>query len=470
MDPTAERRGNQIEIDPVVFRREAFKKIDPSTEKDIPEVLVAQLTHNQGIEMIEQNFLHMDPSFQDKIVRELTFILDHSDIIDAHAGLQLDRLHGINTDCTMADWVRINTERPADELPHVFNELYQLYQYHDAVLPMRVHTPSFHDVYDHREQGQYIEDQAYLTHQGFAALANATGLAFSLAKQRPELLPQVNAAAMQAIKDLEKWWILGDEADMRAAPTPLYLTRYIADFIASANPPEVTIKLLTDTLMRKTVQDAQFVRPQLFETSLVTSSRRRNALMPVIEWITKGAINRDPQLFADTLHDYWYDTGVTADMVEMLAARPELHEDPALESDGTVHYFGKNITLQGLSPGDNVKLKELTFGVMGAFNNKGEPISIYNVNPRTFSKIETQVTAAPIPFADMLIWSPQAKENADIDTMSAFLKDAPDFIKQFERYFPQEYSEKCFPLLPIISSGSIWMVNLLLTVQKCMIS
>ncbi|MGB3076361.1 MAG: hypothetical protein WBB36_13605, partial [Chitinophagales bacterium] len=310
----------------------------------------------------------------------------------------------------------------------------------------RVHSPSFHDQYDNRPPGQYLEDQAYLSPAGFTAIANATGLAFTLARQRPELLPQVTTAAIQTIKDLEKWWILGDEADMHTAPTPLHLTRYITDFIASENSPEVIVKLLTDTLMHKVSQDAQFVRPQLFESTMLTSGRRRNALMPVVDWFSEGAMVKDPALFADSLHDYWYDGGVTADMVEMLAARPELHTKITFEQDGTLRYFGKHITLQELSQSDDVTLKELTFGVIGAYNTEGKPVAIYNINPRTFSKIETHVTVAPAPFAELLTWSPQAKERADQEEMSRFLTEAPEFIEQFSKQFPDNYSEKMFPI------------------------
>jgi hypothetical protein len=446
MDPTAERTGNQIERDPVVFRREAFKKTDPASEKDIPQVLLAQLTHNQGIAMIEQNFMRMDRGFQDNLIRELTFILEHSDIIDAYSGLQLNRQHEINPDCTLSDWIDINMNRPAGELPTDFSELYQLYAYHDEVLPMRAHSPSFHDMYQQVPAGQYLEDQAYLSPPGFTAIANATGLAFTLARQRPDLLPRVTSAAVQTIKDLEKWWILGDEADMHTAPTPLHLTRYIADFIAAENPPEVVVKLLTDTLMHKTTQDAQFVNSQLFESTMITSGRRRNALMPVIDWFTDGSISRSPALFADSLHDYWYDEGVTADMVELLAAKPELHTDPVFESDGTVRYFGKQVRLQGLPASDEIHLKELTFGVIAAYDSKETPVAIYNVNPRSFSKIETHVTVTASPTADLLVWSPQAKQEADTDQMDRFLREAPAFIKNFSDQFPQNYSEKMFPI------------------------
>ena len=59
-------------------------------------------------------------------------------------------------------------------------------------------------MYQQVPAGQYLEDQAYLSSPGFAAIANATGLAFTLARQRPDLLPRVTSAAVQTIKDLEK--------------------------------------------------------------------------------------------------------------------------------------------------------------------------------------------------------------------------------------------------------------------------
>jgi hypothetical protein len=97
-------------------------------------------------------------------------------------------------------------------------------------------------------------------------------------------------------------------------------------------------------------------------------------------------------------------------------------------------------------PTDETILRELTFGVMAAYNNSGEVVGLYQLDPTRYQDEQQATEAVRTSPKTLFHYSHEQQKEIDPDQLSQFLADYPKLASLVTSGIPSRLSSAIFPL------------------------
>lgn len=436
---------------PMRSRQADFERLDTRIITAFPPALMSQLKA-QDKPPDGQEVCKLFEGDEARTIDHVCLLLYHTDIVDLATRIDIQHVNPIVYIPAIEHWKnnwKFYYDKPDIEIPEQIFTHSDLVKYLRAVLPMRP-GPGMEStakemytlmlVYPSGQDAIYDSYRSLLVATTEAAthtICNAARVGLELSLHNPDMEKQVVSSISHAIESQDKWWVMGTDE-----PPPIVqgLFKVLAEY-----KPEGGAAVILDTLYRKADMDPM----------AILSSVQKPADMPLHEDVFHDiaqsmidyAIQFNPEDIQAYLADKYVRGGVNDVITELIITRRELHSELLyLGTSRTLEYFGKEFIFDGLPSGQPIYLRELTFGMVLAETENGDPLGLYQPDPSIYVNIQGAVHIHEIRPENLLFWNTKAKYPIPIERLRRFYKDYPHLKDKIASYLPDKTVAAQVPL------------------------